>query len=110
MIMIGAMLAVHPAGVEAITLYVTVPGVAPVVVSVCEILLPLAAEAPDTPVEVIVQLNVEPAILLVNGIDVVPPEHKVVATGVADATGFGFTVIITGTGVPVQEFAVGTIL
>lgn len=39
--------------------------------------------------------------------DVVPPEHNVVAAGLAAATGLGFTVMITGMPEPVQPLAEG---
>jgi len=100
--------AVQPAPVVATTEYVTVPEVVPVVVNVCEMLVPEPAAAPLIPVdEDTVQLNVVPATLLVRGMFVVAPEQMVAGSGVAVMTGLGFTVITIVTGVPGQEFAVG---
>jgi len=61
---------------------------------------PLEAVAPVTPVCTTVQLNVVPVMLLLNAIEVEPPEQNDCELGVAVATGFGFTVIVTDTGVP----------
>jgi hypothetical protein len=104
-------LVLHPAGVVAVILYVTVPELVPVVLSVWAMLVvPEPGEAPVTPEDVMVQLKFVPAILLVNGIEVVVPEQIGFEAGKAVTTGFGFTVITTVTGVPGQLLAVGVIV
>jgi hypothetical protein len=106
-IVIDGIVAVHPAGVVAVTLYVTVPGVEPEAVSTCEMLLPEPPELPATPEDVAVQLKVVPAILLVKGIEVDVPEQIAEETGLAEATGFGLTSIVIDKVLPGQELAVG---
>jgi hypothetical protein len=61
--------------------------------SVCAIVFPDPAAVPvnEAALVVTVQLKAEPATLLVKAIEVVPPEQKLCVTGVADATGVGFT-------------------
>ena len=86
--------------------YVTVPGLAPDVVKVCEIIPPLPADAPVTPDCTIVQENVAPLTLLLKGIEVDVPEQIVVAAGVADTLGIGFTVIVNAGIVEVHPAAV----
>ena len=99
----------HPFA-DGVMVYVAVPGVAPVADNTWAILEPLDAEAPDTPDCATVQLKVVPATLLVNAIDVVPPEQMVCEDGVATATGVGLTVMMTMTGVPGHPFAVELIV
>ena len=70
-------------------------------------LVPEAAVAPETPDCTTVQEKVVPVTLLVSAIDGAVPEQIVCDAGVAVATGIGFTVITTVTGVPVQLLAVG---
>lgn len=90
-----------------VIVYTAVPATEPVVLSVCTMLDPLPDDAPDTPVWATVQENVVPVILLVREIDVEPPEQNDCEEGVAVATGFGFTVIVTDTGVPEQPPTLG---
>jgi hypothetical protein len=66
----------QPFAVGVIT-YVTVPAVTPVLVSVCAIIDPLPAVAPDTPLELSVQLNVADPTVLVKLTPVVAPEQIV---------------------------------
>jgi hypothetical protein len=60
---------------------------------VCAIVFPDPAVAPvkEAALVVTVQLNAEPATVLVKAIEVVPPEQKFCVVGVALATGVGFT-------------------
>jgi hypothetical protein len=77
----------------------------------CEIEVPDPAAAPATPgVELAIQLNVVPEVVLLNVTAVAAPEQIVEAAGEATTTGEGLTVIITGTEDPGQELAVGTTL
>jgi hypothetical protein len=82
-----------------------------VFVKVCEIDEPEEAEAPvrEAGAET-VHANVVLATVLVNVIEVVPPEHIVEGEGVAVTAGVGLTVITTEIGVPAQEPAVGVTL
>ena len=59
------------------------PLVVPVVVSVCEIVVPLPAAAPATPEALTVQLNDVPPTLLDNGTDVADPLQIVGLAGIA---------------------------
>jgi hypothetical protein len=91
-----------------VTTYVTVPGVASVLVRVCAIVGPLDAEAPDiVPLtDPIVHEKVAPATLLLNGMFVVAPLQIVVIP--PEVTfGVGLTVITTLTGKPEHPLAVG---
>ena len=92
-----------------VAVYTAVPAVEPVAVNVCEIEVPLLAEAPETPVCVTVQAYVVPETLLFSVMEVEVPEQIVCVAGVAVSTGTGFTVMVTVTGDPVQPFAVGVI-
>ncbi len=84
----------HPL-TDGIILYTTVPGMVPVAVRVCAIVLPLDAVAPVTPVtDPKTQLNVVPVTGLLNTIDVVLPVHIVCEGGVAVMIGVGFTVMV----------------
>lgn len=71
---------------------------------------PLEEEAPVTPVCTTVQENVVPVTELVSAIDVALPEQMVADDGVAVTAGFGFTVTVTETGVPVQPPAEGVMV
>lgn len=82
----------------------------PVADSVWIIEDPELPEAPETPDCTTVHENVVPAILLVNAIPVLFPEQMVCEAGVAVATGFGFTVIVTVIGEPAHVPAVGVIV
>jgi hypothetical protein len=82
--------------------YVTVPALVPVVNKVCEIVAPLPADAPETPVGVAVQLNIVPGILLESVIAVGSPEQIVCVVGLAVAMGSGLIVTVTGMDAPVQ--------
>ena len=73
-------------------------------------LVPEPAVAPVTPDCVTVQPKVVPVTLLVSAMDVALPEQIVGAEGVAVAVGFGFTVIVTEIGVPVQPPAEGVMV
>lgn len=69
---------------------------------------PLAAPVtPDCPMT---HAKVVPVTLLVNEMEVAPPEQILCAAGVAVAEGIGRTVTVTVTGVPAQPPAVGVIL
>jgi len=68
-----------------------------------------------TPVTVtvlfLVQLNITPAVLLLNATVVIAlPEQTVCDDGVATAFGIGFTTTVAVIGVPLQLFAVGVIV
>jgi hypothetical protein len=63
------------------------------VVKACDIVEPVPALAPDTPVCTTVQAKVVPPILLVKAIDGATPEQTVCEEGVATTSGVGFTVI-----------------
>lgn len=73
-------------------------------------LFPDPSDSPVAPEETAVHANVDPETLLEREIDAAVPEHMVVETGTAVITGFGFTVIVIGTALPEQEFAVGVTL
>jgi hypothetical protein len=67
--------------------------------------------APEIPAPLLAtQVNVVPVVVLLKLTDVAAPEQIVALDGVAVTTGEGFTVTIMETGVPGQEFAVGTTL
>ena len=83
------------------------PDTIPVVVSTWSIVDPDPSDAPETPVCETVQLKVVPVTLPVSAIDGAVPEHIVWEAGVVVATGMGFTVTITVTGVPAHPLAVG---
>ena len=70
-----------------------VPAVAPELISVCAIVVPLPAEAPETPLWTTVQLNVVPETPPVNEIQVAEPEQSVCEAGVAITSGTGYTLI-----------------
>lgn len=71
---------------------------------------PVPAAAPETPVCATVQLKVVPITLLVNEIDVVPPEQNVCVVGFAVTVGVGSTVTVTVIGVPLHPFATGVMV
>ena len=73
-------------------------------------LLPLPADAPDTPDCETVHVNVVPVTLLVNAIDDAVPEQIDCDAGVAITFGVGLTVIVTFIGVPGHPFAVGVMV
>lgn len=74
-------------------------------------LVPEPDAAPEMPLPLVaVQLNTVPLVGLVKLIAVVAPEQIVDVKGVAVTTGVGFTVMITGMGLPGQEFAEGITL
>lgn len=91
-----------------ITVYVTVPGDAPVANSVCAMLVPLDA-VPPLAADCVgaAQLNTVPETVPVKAILVVLPEQIVCAVGVAVTLGVGFTFTVTVTGDPAQVAAVG---
>lgn len=93
-----------------VIVYVAVPGVVPVAVNTCPIVVPELAVAPETPDWDTVQLNVVPTMLLVKLMPVEPPEHIDCELGVAVAIGSGFTVMVTDTGVPEQPPTEGVIV
>jgi hypothetical protein len=70
-----------------VTVYVAVPGEVPVAVNVCDIVDPLPAEAPETPLCATVQEYVVPVIVLLRAIEGAVPEQIVCEEGVAVATG-----------------------
>jgi len=70
-------------------------------------LVPELAVAPETPDCTTVHAKVVPPTLLLRVMDGAVPEHIVCVPGAAVATGMGFTVTITGTGVPEHPLAVG---
>lgn len=78
--------------------------------NVCTILEPEPAVAPETPVCVTVQANVVPVTFPDKEMDVEPPEQNDCEAGVAVATGRGFTVMVTETGVPEQPPTVGVMV
>ena len=80
--------------VLGVIVYVTVPVGGVVVVSVCAMVAPLAAEAPVTLVELSIQLNVVPATLDVNAMFVAVPLQMVDEAGVAVTSGTAFTVTL----------------
>ena len=71
---------------------------------------PEPALAPLTFVCVTVHAKVAPPVLLVNAIEVAPPEQKVCDVGVAVTVGAGLTVTVAVMGVPAQPPAVGVIV
>jgi hypothetical protein len=71
---------------------------------------PELAVAPETPDCTTVQVKAVPDTLLVRATEDAVPEQIVCEAGVAVATGVGFTVITTVTGVPAQPLAVGVIV
>ena len=71
---------------------------------------PELAVAPETPDCTTVQAKVVPVTLLVRAMEDAVPEQIVCEAGVAVATGVGFTVMITVTGVPEQPVVVGVIV
>ena len=92
-----------------IIVYVAVPVTDPVVDSVWAIVVPVPADAPETPNSTTVQEKVDDDPLLVKAIDGATPEQIVCVEEVAVATGIGLTVIRTFIGVPIQPLAVGVI-
>jgi len=81
-----------------------------VAVSVWAMVEPEAAVAPETPDCTTVQAKVVPANVLVRTMEGAVPEQIVWVPGVAVATGVGFTVTITDSGVPAHPLAVGVML
>lgn len=96
----------HPSA-SGVIVYVTVPAFVPEFVSVCAIIFPLSAIAPDTPLCDIVQENVVPVTFEFKLIFVVSPLQIVCAEAIT--FGVGLTVTITSTMVPEQEAANGVI-
>jgi hypothetical protein len=96
----------HPLA-EGVIVYVAVPGVVPVAVSVCAIVAVEPFAAPVKPDCATVQLYVVPTTLELSGIEVALPEQIVCDDGVAVTTGVGFTVTSTVKAVPAHPFAVG---
>jgi len=84
-----------------------VPAIVPVAVRVWAIVAPDDAVAPETPDCTTVHAKVVPLTLLLRVMDGAVPEQIVCDPGVAVATGIGFTVTTTGTGVPEHPLAVG---
>ena len=82
----------------------------PVVVNVCAMLLPLPADAPDTPDCTTVHEKVVPLTLLLKAIDDAVPEQIVCDEGVATTLGVGLTVTTTVIGVPLHPLAVGVMV
>lgn len=80
------------------------------VVSVCAILVPELLLAPLTPLCEVVHENVAPATLLVNAMDVAPPEQKLCEDGVAVVVGIGLTVTVATMAVPLHPPADGTMV
>ena len=70
------------------------------VVNDCDIVEPEPSVAPDTPETKTVQEKVVPGTLLVNAIDVFPPDQNIWDVGVAVTVGIGLTITFTITGVP----------
>ena len=95
---------------EGVMVYVALPGIAPVAVNVCAIVEPLDAVAPVTPACTTVQLNIVPATLLDNAIEVAVPEQIVCDAGVGVTTGTGLTVTVTMMGTPGHPFDEGVIV
>jgi hypothetical protein len=81
-----------------------------VAVNVCAIVDPEDAVAPETPDCTTVQAKVVPANVLVRAMDGAVPEQIVWDPGVAVATGVGFTVTSTDSGVPAHPLAVGVMV
>lgn len=94
-----------------VTIYVTVPEVAPGLVRTWEIVAPLAALAPVIPPVIvpIVQLKVAPDTLLFSAM-LVLVTLQIVVEPVYVTVGVGLTVTIISTGVPEHELAVGVTL
>jgi hypothetical protein len=86
-------LPVHVA-VAGVMVYVTVPVGGVVVVNVCEMVAPVAADAPVALVELAVQLKVVPATVDVKAIVEAVPLHMVDVAGVAVTSGVAFTVML----------------
>lgn len=78
-----------------VIVYTAVPALVVVAVSVWAMVAPELAEAPVTFVCVTVQAKVVPPVLLVNAMEVAPPEQIVWEAGVAVAVGLGLTVTVT---------------
>lgn len=93
-----------------VIVYVAVPDVVPLVVSVCAMLVPFPAAAPATPVCATVHANVAPAGTDVSAMPVCVPEQIVCAAGVAVTVGVGSTVMVAVTGDPWHEPSVGVML
>jgi hypothetical protein len=89
---------------------VAVPAAVPVAVNVWAMVDPEDAVAPETPDCTTVQAKVVPANVLVRAMDGAVPEQIVWDPGVAVATGVGFTVTITDSGVPAHPLAVGVMV
>jgi hypothetical protein len=96
----------HPFAVGVIE-YVTVPTTDPVVVRTWAILVPVPADAPETPDWTTVHAKEVPVTVLVKAMEGDVPEQIVCDTGVAVATGRGLTVITTSSETPAQLSAVG---
>jgi hypothetical protein len=73
-------------------------------------LVPELAVAPETPDCTTVQAKVVPVTLLVRAMEDAVPEQIAWETGVAVATGIGFTVTITVIGAPEHPVVVGVIV
>ena len=78
------------------------PCAVPVAVSVCAMLVPDDADAPDTPVGVTVQAKVVPVTFPDKAIALVLPEHSDWDEGAAIVLGVGLTVIVKLCGIPGQ--------
>jgi hypothetical protein len=99
----------HPFAV-GVMVYTAVPALLPEFVNTCDILEPLPALAPDTPVCTTVHAKVVPETLLVNAMDGATPEQTACEDGVATTLGIGFPVIVTVMGEPWHPFAVGVMV
>jgi hypothetical protein len=85
-----------------------VPGDVVVLVKVCAIGVPVPDAEPVIPADALaVQAKVVPAVVLVMAMLVVCPEQ--IVCGDATATGDGFTVATTVTGVPTQLLGAGPV-
>lgn len=89
------------AGPVGVTVYVTVPGVVPGLVNVCEIGVPEPAPEPVMPAEgLAVQLNTAPATVLLKATLLLLPEQ--IVCGLPVTLGIGFTVTVTAVLGPTQ--------